>query len=88
MKLLFILFSLSSPSDACKNDSLNSNVHYEMAMKVSKMQYLYPCKWSCSCDTSLIHYGWLVNYEGKQYHVEGKRKDGKKNTTIFTDYTQ
>lgn len=89
MKLLILFFLyFSSPSDTCKTDSLNPNFHHVICMKISKMEYVCPCKWTCSCSTSVIHYGWLVRYEGKEYHVEGKRKDGKKNHTIFTDYTE
>lgn len=90
MILLISLFSFFPP-DTCVNDSLVNSwkkYHTKKIMDIEKIRYLYPCKWSCSCNYSVVHYGWLVDYEGKQYHLEGKRRDGKKNETMFTDYTE
>lgn len=89
--LLLISFLRFLSPDSCENDSLVNvwkKYHIPIVMDISKVRYLLPCKWSCSCDYSIIHYGWLVEYEGKQYQLEGKRRDGKKNTTIFTDITE
>lgn len=62
---------------------LTINMHQYISINASKAEYLFPITWTCSCNPSVKHSGWMVKYEGKYYRVDGPRKDKKNVSPIY-----